>query len=153
MARAGDQDCLRQTLTVVSVGAGHAELAAFRASGCAACAAKAGCGAGALAEMLGGSHRLRLPSPMPLVPGDQVVVRMDSGAFLGAALRAYLLPPLSLVGVAAGGAVAGLPDWATAALCLPALALSLLPLARAEGREVARASLRIESRLPGPDRP
>ncbi len=139
---------LRQTLDVVAAGEGYAVLAADRASGCAACSARSGCGAGALAEMTGGRQLLRLPSQLPLKPGDQVVVSMESGAFLGAALRAYLLPPLALAGTAALSAAAGLPDLATAGLCLPALGLALLPLWAAERRGRLGGSLRIEQRLP-----
>ncbi|WP_172329001.1 SoxR reducing system RseC family protein [Mangrovicoccus sp. HB161399] len=145
------EDCggprLRQTLGVVAVGEGYAVLAADRASGCAACSARSGCGAGALAEMTGGRQILRLPNALPLAPGDQVVVSMESGAFLGAALRAYLLPPLALAATAAVSAAAGLPDLATAALCLPALGLALLPLWAAERRGRLGGSLRIEERV------
>ncbi|WP_171060707.1 SoxR reducing system RseC family protein [Poseidonocella sp. HB161398] len=141
---------LRQTLKVVSAGDGYAELEAARAEACGACAGRAGCGAGALAEMAakGDCRTLRLPTEMGLAPGDRVVVAMESGAFLSAAMRAYLLPPAALALTAAISAAAGLPDLIAALLCLPALALALLPLRQAERRGRLGGSLRIEGRAP-----
>ncbi|SFC19920.1 SoxR reducing system RseC family protein [Tropicimonas isoalkanivorans] len=138
---------LRRRLRVAGWEDGEAILAGKRASACVHCSARLGCGAGALAEMVGGTQKVRLPSAMPLAPGDEVVVAMESGAFLGAAIRAYLLPPAALAATAMASLAAGLPDAATAALCIPALALSFLPLARADRRERQRANMRIEGRI------
>ena len=141
-----DGRVLRQRLRVVALEGDDVLLAGARASACGRCAARAGCGTGALAEMIGGSQQLRLPRPLPLAVGDEVVVVMEGGAFLGAAFRAYLLPPAALAVTAVLAAAFGLNDAVTAALCLPVLALSLWPLARAESRARRRSALRIEGR-------
>ncbi|TCP43347.1 SoxR reducing system RseC family protein [Rhodovulum marinum] len=145
---------LRQTLRVVGVEGARVRLAGDRLSGCAACAARAGCGAGALAEMLdAGPLEITLPRGAPVAPGDRVVVAMEGGAFLGAAGLAYLLPPAALVAAAAGFAALGLSDLWVAALCAPVLALALLPAWRADRRGRIAAALRIEEVIPAGARP
>ena len=143
-ACAGSDGVMRQTLTVAAIGDGYVWLSGRRASGCTSCAAKTGCGAGALAEIMDGEQALRLPLTMPLSVGDRVVVAMERSAFLGAAMKAYLLPPLALIGVAALSMGLGLSDWSAAVLCIPALALSLWPLSRAGRHDIARPSLWLE---------
>ncbi len=145
-AEAGER-ILRQNLRVVALDGEEVVLAGARASGCGQCGVRDGCGAAALAGMIGGEEHLRLPRTLPLAVGDEVVVAMTGDAFLGAALRAYLLPPAALAGAAALAATLGFSDGATAALCLPALALALWPLARAERCARNRPVLRIEGRV------
>lgn len=140
----GSDGIMRHRLTVTALRDGYVYLEGERDTACSSCAAKTGCGAGALSEMIGGKQTLRLPQTIPMAVGDDVVVAMEPRAFLGAALRAYLLPPLALV-VTAGLAVGlGLGDAATAGLCLPALALSFVPLVRAERRSQTYDALWIE---------
>ncbi|MBK1635446.1 SoxR reducing system RseC family protein [Rhodovulum adriaticum] len=149
----GDPRALRQTLRVAGVADGRVQLEADRLSGCAHCAARAGCGTGALAELTGGGPvRIDLPGPASVRPGDHVVVSMPGGAFLGAAGLAYLLPPAALVLAAGLFAALGLPDLMVAALCLPVLLLSLLPARRADRRGRLAAAMRIEEVIPAPDR-
>ncbi|WP_157973694.1 SoxR reducing system RseC family protein [Tropicimonas sp. IMCC34043] len=144
-------DAMRQTLRVTALGDGYVELEGDRAAGCASCASRSSCGSGALAELIGGKQHLRLRQTLPLSVGDEVVVAMESSAFLGAMTRAYLVPPAALCVVAAVSASLGLSDVATALLCVPALALSALPLVRADRRERAGSALRIEGLAnPGP---
>lgn len=135
---------LRQTLQVTALCDGQAALEGQRASACASCAAKTGCGAGALAEILGGTQTLRVPQTLPLAVGDNVVLAMDRRAFLGAALRAYLLPPAVLVAMVLLARMLGLADLLTALLCLPALALALVPLWRSDRRGLSETSLWLE---------
>ena len=136
---------MRRVMRVAALDRGQVYLEAERASGCASCGAREGCGAGALAEMTSGRQYLCLPrAGLALRVGDEVVVAMDDRAFLGAATRAYLLPALALLGVAVLSLSLGLSDGATALLCLPALGLSTLPLLRADRRERSRPALRIE---------
>jgi sigma-E factor negative regulatory protein RseC len=144
-----DRRALRRALRVASVEDGVIEVEIDRASGCAACAARAGCATGALAEMAAGAPlRLGLPSGASVRPGDEVVVAIPAGGFLGAVGAAYLLPPLVLV-LAVGLLTAlGLPDLAVAALSLPVFALSFWPVHRIERRGRVLADLSIVDILP-----
>ena len=142
----GRDGVLRRRLRVAAVEDGNVWLTGPRDSECRGCAARSGCGAGAIAEMVGREQGLRLPQTVPLAVGDVVVVTMESGAFLGSVLRAYLFPAGALVVVALIALAAGLSDAATAVLCIPALALALIPLARADAGSSPAPTLRIESR-------
>lgn len=139
---------LRQRLRVTAISGGRVSLEGARAPACSACAARGGCGVGALAELGGGRMRLTLPRPDGVGPGDEVIVAMPAAAFLGAAALAYLLPPAALVLALALCAVLGLPDLWSALLCLPALGVSLLPLRRAELRGAVTEALHIEDVVP-----
>lgn len=139
-----DRGVLRQTLRVTALSDGQVALEGRRASACASCAAKTGCGAGALAEMLDGKQRLKVQQTFPLGVGDDVVLAMDRRAFLGAALRAYLLPPATLVTVAGLAGWLGLGDVTTALLCIPSLVLAFLPLWRIDRRGLSESSLWLE---------
>lgn len=143
-----DDGLLRRRLRVAALEDGHVRLTGTRASACNGCAARARCGPGALAEMIGGAQGLRLPQTLPLDVGDEVIVTMESGAFLNGVLRADLLPAAALAVAALAGLALELPDAVTAALCLPALALAFLPLARVGRGRSPDPALRIESRLP-----
>lgn len=126
---------LAEYLQVISVSAGAVELEARRASGCAACAARQGCGAAALAG-LARAERLRLPAPPGLVlaPGDIVEVALSGADFLAAAGLAYLAPVLALVAAGALAQGLGLDDLSAALCALLGLGLGLLPLLQAERR-------------------
>ncbi|MCO8144601.1 SoxR reducing system RseC family protein [Rhodovulum tesquicola] len=148
-----DPRALRQTLRVAGVEGAVVRLEASRLSGCAACAARAGCGAGALAELLdAGPLEIALPRIGHVAPGDQVVVSIPGTAFLGAAGLAYLLPPAALVLAATGFSAGGLSDLWVALLCVPVLALSFLPARRADSRGRFASALRIEEVIPAEDR-
>ena len=96
----------------------------------------------------GGRLQIDVPVVDGLRPGDEVVVAMPGQTFLSAAALAYLLPPAALALAAGLGAVLGLPDVAVAALCLPVLGLSFLPLIRAERSGRMSGEVRIERVLP-----
>lgn len=150
---ADDPRALRQRLRVAGVQGGMVRLQADRLSGCAACAARAGCGAGALADLVeAGPLEISLPDTGGIAPGDKVIVTLPGGAFLGAAGLAYLVPPLALVLGAAGFSALGLGNLATALACLPVLALSLLPARLAERRGRLAAAMTIEAVIPAPSR-
>ncbi|WP_258092649.1 SoxR reducing system RseC family protein [Salipiger pentaromativorans] len=143
---------LRQRLRVVAVEGGRMRLEGQRISACAQCAARTGCGAGALADLSGPAPlRLSLPHDGAAAPGDEVVVAMPAGAFLGAASLAYLLPPAALAATAALASAAGAPDVLAAALCLPAFVLSLLPLRRADRRGRLLSALSVAEIHPAED--
>ncbi|MCV6596979.1 MAG: SoxR reducing system RseC family protein [Mangrovicoccus sp.] len=126
-----DDGILRQKLRVSAVRDGLVYLTGNRASACNSCAARTGCGAGALAQM--GQNELRFcvsQTAEPLVENQEVTVAMGRSAFLGAAVRAYLLPPLALVGMALIASVLELSNLWTIILSLIVLGLSFLPLRR-----------------------
>ncbi|MBN2905370.1 MAG: SoxR reducing system RseC family protein [Rhodobacteraceae bacterium] len=144
-----DPRALRQTLRVAGVEGAVVLLEASRVSGCAHCAARAGCGAGALAELLEtGPLEIGLPRIGPIAPGDEVVVSMSGNAFLGAAALAYLVPPAAVVLGAGVFSAFGLSDLNVALLCVPVLALSFLPVRRADRRGRLASALRIEQVRP-----
>lgn len=134
---AGAGRALTRRLRVVAVSGAGVEVDASRSAACTACAARAGCGTGALGEMLAGSERLTLGPVTGARPGDALNVSMASGPFLLAAALAWLLPPLALALAVCAFAALGLPDPLVAGLCLPVLTLSLVPLRLAETRRRA----------------
>ena len=145
----GDPRALRQRLRVAGVEGGMVRLTADRLAGCATCAARSGCGAGALAEMAGpGPLEIALPWRGDAAPGDEAVVAMSGGAFLGAAGLAYLLPAAAVALAAGVFSALGLSDLMVALLCLPVLALSFLPVRLAERRARRVPALEIEEILP-----
>lgn len=136
---------LRQTLRVASVKGDRVLLEGRRPSACSACAARSGCGAGALAEMAGSAPlRLSLGGAGSLCAGDEVEVSIPAGTFLSAAALAWLVPPAALVMAAALCDLADVSDGLAAAICLPVLALSFLPLRFADRRGRMLSRLRIE---------
>jgi sigma-E factor negative regulatory protein RseC len=137
-------EVMRRTLTVAAVQGSDVILSAPRASACSGCAARSGCGAGALTEVLGGTDTLRLPRTVPLEEGDEVVVAMSERRFLGAVLRAYLLPAVALALLAGIGLALDLPDAVIAGLSLPVLAIAFLPAIRADRRERLMSALWLE---------
>ncbi len=144
-----DDRMIRRTLRVASVGEARVALEAKRLTACTTCAARAGCGAGALAEMAGDDIlRLELDSHARVAPGDDVVVSMPAGTFLGAAGLAYLLPPAVLVLAVALFSALGLSDGPMALLAVPVLAVSFLPLWRAERTGRLTDDIRIERVIP-----
>ncbi|SDF98475.1 SoxR reducing system RseC family protein [Alloyangia pacifica] len=147
-AACSDPRALRQRLRVTAVSKGRISLEGARAAACSGCAARSGCGVGALAELAGGRLRLTMPRPEGVMPGDEVIVVLPAAAFLGAAGLAYLLPPAALVMALALCAALGLPDLWSALLCLPVLGVSLLPLRRAELRGAVTEALHIEDIVP-----
>ncbi len=134
---------LRRSLRVRAVAPGSLTLEAPRAAACGACAARAGCGAGALAELVGGTAALTVPCDAAPKAGDHVEVEMAAGVFLGVVLRAYLWPVVGVVVLAIAALAAGLPDWLTAALSLPVMAACWWPLRRAEKAARHAAPVRI----------
>ncbi|ARE40193.1 Sigma factor RpoE regulatory protein RseC [Rhodovulum sp. P5] len=145
----GEGRALRQKLRVADVDEAVVRLEANRMAGCAHCAARAGCGTGALAEMAGGGLlEIALPRTGAVAPGDEVIVSFSGNAFLGAAGLAYLLPPAALVLAAGLFSALGLSDLVVALSCIPVLALSFLPLRLADRRGRIAAAMRIEEVVP-----
>ncbi|MEM8553234.1 MAG: SoxR reducing system RseC family protein [Pseudomonadota bacterium] len=133
---------MRRSLRVIGVDGTRVTLEAPRASACASCAIKAGCGTGALAEMLGAKETLCVDTDIPTSVGDVLEVTMDRTQFLQTLLWVYATPALALILVAAMSLVAGLSNGTTAVLLIPALGLALLPMLRAEKRTATAVSVR-----------
>ena len=90
---------------VIAVTAGMAEIQIAPAHTCGSCAAKGSCGTALLGHWLGRKpNTLWVPDSLNLRPGDAVIIGIPEGALLRAALRAYLLPLLTLLLGAMGSA-------------------------------------------------
>lgn len=132
---APEERALSERLRVLAVSARTITVAADRASGCAACSARKGCGAAALAEMARPEVvALVRPEGLAVRPGDEVEVTIAGNAFLAAAGLAYLIPAAALVLAASVAASAGLSDLWSGLAGFGAMALAFLPLAFAERR-------------------
>lgn len=116
---------------VVAVEAGAVWVETLRRSGCGRCDEPGGCGNGALAqrarERIG---RVRALSGLPLKVGDEVVVGIPDGTLLRGTLLIYLLPVLSMVLGAAGGAALFPGDIGTVAGLLAGLVLAFVLIRR-----------------------
>ncbi|MEY8880783.1 SoxR reducing system RseC family protein [Donghicola sp. XS_ASV15] len=124
---------LTQTMRVDRISGAGAELVAPRMSGCASCAAKAGCGTAALGKAAA-PLRVTVPDQGALRVGDEVTVAMPAGRFAGLALLAYFLPPLASAGVIGILDHIGAPEFLLVSLVLPVIGLALIPLYLAEKR-------------------
>lgn len=83
---------------VIDTEPGFAWIESERRSACGHCSASSGCGVSALASLFGTRRQqLRLPDPLGLRPGDEVLVGLPERALLGAALAAYFLPLLTML--------------------------------------------------------
>lgn len=133
---------LTQTMRVDRISGAGAELVAPRLSGCASCAAKAGCGTAALGNNAA-PLRVTLPDQGALRVGDEVTVAMPAGRFAGLALLAYFLPPLASAGVIGILDQIGAPEFLMVGLVLPVLGLALIPLYLAEKRSNGVQDLQI----------
>ncbi|TCO71610.1 SoxR reducing system RseC family protein [Rhodovulum euryhalinum] len=145
---------LSERLRVIAVSGGRLHLAADRAAGCAACAMRKGCGAAALsAGVRPAVIEIACPAGILVAPGDEVEVSIPGGRFLAAVGLAYLLPTMAVVIVAALSLALGLSDLWAALLCLPVLALALVPAARAERRGRLSRAMRIDAVYPAASLP
>lgn len=136
---------LRQVLHVVGTEGDRVHLRADRAAACAGCAARAGCATKALAgQTTPETLSLLRPAGMELCPGDEVVVSLPARSFLAAAGLAYLVPPAALALAAGLFTMLGWPDFAIALACIPVLALSFVPLWRAERDGGVASDLQID---------
>jgi sigma-E factor negative regulatory protein RseC len=97
---------LEEKARVVSVDSGYATIESIGTAGCGGCSASASCGTASLASLFGRrSRRLRVLNDIGALPGDQVIVHLNSSAMLLASMLIYLLPLLMLL----AGAIFG--EW------------------------------------------
>jgi sigma-E factor negative regulatory protein RseC len=111
-------------------------------SGCTACDAGRGCGAGVFGRLLRRRPvELEFDNPVGAKPGQAVMVGLPESLFLALTLRLYLLPLLAgLAGAVVGHALAQRAGLDGAALdfsaALGGVVLALLALRRAHRRQI-----------------
>jgi sigma-E factor negative regulatory protein RseC len=91
---------IEETGRVVAVDGDLAEVETWRRSACGHCAAgQQGCGTSLLAQVFGNrpSH-VRVLNRIRALPGDEVVIGVEEGAFLRATALLYGMPLLGLIG-------------------------------------------------------
>ena len=89
---------IEQLGTVVEVRDGAAGITASAASACGGCASQGGCGTASLMRFFQRRQRLLWARNAPAArPGDQVLVGLDEGALVRAALAAYAVPLAGLL--------------------------------------------------------
>ncbi len=83
---------------VVSTESGFAWIETQRQSACGACVARAGCGAGVLAGILGRRRTLvKALDPLGACAGEHVTVGLEERALVAGSLAVYLLPLIALI--------------------------------------------------------
>jgi sigma-E factor negative regulatory protein RseC len=109
---------------VRSVSGGKA-VVAVRTGGCGGCGHQSGCGLGRLAGK-GRDTEMTVAVDGNIRPGDLVVLALEPGRMVKAALMAYLLPAFTLMLGAAAGAGLGGSDGTTALGAVAGLMAGLL---------------------------
>ncbi len=90
---------IEESARVVAVEDGFALLETERKSACQSCAARKGCGTGALAKVVGRRfNRVRALNPIGARVGDCVVVGIAEEALVRGSLVLYLVPLLGMLG-------------------------------------------------------
>ena len=86
---------------VIRVEAGYAWVESERRSGCSHCGSRESCGVSALGKLFAvRTQRMRLPDPLGVQTGEDVVVGLSERRLVGAASVAYMLPVLVMIGMA-----------------------------------------------------
>jgi sigma-E factor negative regulatory protein RseC len=111
---------------VVDVNDGVAWIEGVRTGTCSACSVHGGCGAGAIAKMLGQRRlRLRAINRIDAEIGDQVVIGIPETGLLYGSLAVYAVPLLALLGGALAGDRLGTGDGAAIAGAVAGLCAGL----------------------------
>ena len=102
------------------------EIVTERHSACGGCAARSGCGTGAIAKVLGRKRlRLRVVNSIDAHVGDRVVIGIDESGVVRGSLAVYAVPLAGLFAGATGFHLAGL-YLSLSASDLPAIAGAVL---------------------------
>ena len=102
---------LEQTGTVIECDETSALVSTERQSACGQCGVSESCGTSTLAKMFKKrSNVIRLEHSLYLRPGDEVVIGIPESMLLRAALWAYMVPMLFMLGFAMAVSVAGYGD-------------------------------------------
>ncbi|MGB5259464.1 MAG: SoxR reducing system RseC family protein [Gammaproteobacteria bacterium] len=113
---------LEETGRVVDVDGEFAWVESERETSCGSCAARAGCGTGVIAKVLGRKRmRLRVVNRIDAAIGDQVVIGIAESGVVRGSLAVYAVPLAGLFAGAIAGQLAG-GYLAEAATDLPAMA-------------------------------
>ncbi len=113
---------IEESATVTRSGDGVAWVQASRKSACGGCSLNSGCGVSLLERMLGKrSGSMQVAAPIPVRPGDEVVIGIEEGALVKGSLAVYIVPLLAMMLAAIAGS-ALLSPW----LGLPAEATSIV---------------------------
>lgn len=86
---------------VVAVESGYAWVESERRSGCSHCTNTESCGVSSLSKLFGVRiQRMRLPNPLGVRSGEDVVIGLSERRLVAAAAVAYLLPLFAMIGAA-----------------------------------------------------
>lgn len=102
---------IEETALISRLDGEFALVAPESSGGCGNCSSNATCGAGAMAQAIGGGRRtlLRARNPIGACPGQRVVIGIAEAQLNKAAILTYLLPLVGLIlGAVLGEAAAGL---------------------------------------------
>jgi sigma-E factor negative regulatory protein RseC len=124
---------------VVAVEPGYAWVESERRSGCSHCTSSDTCGVSSLGKLFGVQRvHMRLPDPLGMRPGDNVVIGLSERRLVAAALAAYMLPLLVMIVIALLGTQLGQGQVTLALSSFAGLAAGLwLVKARANRQETA----------------
>ncbi len=102
---------IEQTVTVVEVAEeGVAWVEAERTSSCGSCQASKGCGTSVLGKLFNRTQRVRVLNPIGAEPTETVVIGIEERALLSGSVIVYLLPLLTMLGMAVLGEAMA-PAW------------------------------------------
>jgi len=111
---------------VIATEPGYAWIETRRESACGHCATAGSCGVSVLGKVPAArADRLRLPNPLAVRAGDEVVIGIPEQRLLAAALRAYLVPLLCMLGAVLAGTRLGFSQWGSGLAGLVALLAGL----------------------------
>ncbi|MEE8342548.1 MAG: SoxR reducing system RseC family protein [Gammaproteobacteria bacterium] len=106
---------LEETGRVVQVSGDTAWVETERASTCAGCVAKSGCGTAVLSRVMGvRRNRVRALNPVHACAGDRVVIGLQEDALVRGSLAMYLIPLMGLL----AGAILGQSTGGTESLSI-----------------------------------
>jgi sigma-E factor negative regulatory protein RseC len=89
---------IEETAQVLRSDGEYAWVETQRRSSCGSCAAKQGCGTGALSQVLGAkTQQMKVRNPVAAKPGDEVVLGIEEGALIRGSLAVYLLPLVTML--------------------------------------------------------
>ncbi|EXJ14813.1 SoxR reducing system RseC family protein [Imhoffiella purpurea] len=90
---------IEESATVVAVGEGFAWVETQRRSSCSTCGKAASCGTSILSWLFPPTrNRLKIQDPIGLRTGERIVIGITDATLNSAALLAYMLPLLALIG-------------------------------------------------------
>lgn len=118
---------IEETGYVVAIDGEHVWLQTNPRSACSHCSVGSDCGTSVLAQWFGKrNRRIRVPNELGLVVGQQAIIGISDNVLMKASLIAYLMPLLSMIGIALLAASYDLDDGAVAVSSIVGLAIGIL---------------------------